>query len=161
MPYFRLADHVPVDPLLQFTVCFCLSFVLTEIFCPRMDQEYLQVAMRDLDIAINAPSIRAIPTATLTRMTSAVVLNRRSRVIVTIAVPKITTPVQTINSVEKRARGTRDDICGDDASIRLRPEFKKKHEDIYRDNECSDDRQSRRTARSIAEWYQSSHTNLH
>lgn len=40
-------------------------------------------------------------------------------------------------------------------------QFKKKHDDICHDNECGDDRKSRRTSRSVAEWYQSSHLNLH
>ena len=47
--------------------------------------------------------IKRTQAAPLTRMTSARVLNRCSRVIVTMAVPRITTPAETIISVEKRA----------------------------------------------------------
>src|SRR5882724_5008094 len=40
---FRLGGNVAGQAALQFAVCLCLPFVLTQMFCPRINQEYLQV----------------------------------------------------------------------------------------------------------------------
>jgi hypothetical protein len=48
--------------------------------------------------------IKRTHAAPLMKITSARVLNRCNRVIVTIAIPRMTTPDETIISVEKRAR---------------------------------------------------------
>lgn len=57
------------------------------------------------------------------------------------------------------------DLCGNRGPLHDKCvaacEFKKKHEHIDGDDERGDDRQSRWTSRSVAEWYQSSHLSLH
>ncbi len=63
MSHFRLANHVTVDPLLQLTIRCCLPLMLTKMFGPRMDQEYFYKLIGPFDIAIDAPSIRAITTS--------------------------------------------------------------------------------------------------
>src|SRR5215472_15858311 len=60
MSHFRLAHHETVDPLLQLTIRFYLALVLTLMFGPRMDQEYLHKAIGYLEIAIDTPLICAI-----------------------------------------------------------------------------------------------------
>lgn len=62
MSYFRLAGNIAVNPLLQLTIRVCLPLVLTEVFCPGVDQENFHKPIGRLDIAIDPPFVRAVTT---------------------------------------------------------------------------------------------------
>ena len=62
MTHHRFSRKTVVYSLFQFTVGLGLPLMLTQMLCPRVHQEYLQITIRDFSIAEDSPLIRAIAT---------------------------------------------------------------------------------------------------
>src|ERR1700722_2253973 len=63
MPHFRVGGQATAQALFQFVIRLRLSLVLTQMFAPRIHQEYFQVTIRRCGITEDPPSIRSVATA--------------------------------------------------------------------------------------------------
>jgi hypothetical protein len=63
MTYLRRAGEVDREALLHFPVRLRLPLVLSHVFCPRIHEKYLQIAICNFGIAKDPPPICAIATS--------------------------------------------------------------------------------------------------
>ena len=60
--HFGLGDNITVQAQLEFAVCLCLPFVLTQVFSPRMHQKDFQITILDFGVTEDPPSVRTVAT---------------------------------------------------------------------------------------------------
>jgi hypothetical protein len=57
----RCAGHVGSQLVFDLPIRVGKAFVLAKMFCPRANQERFDVAVRLLDVPVNAPTVCSIP----------------------------------------------------------------------------------------------------
>src|ERR1700730_3232299 len=61
MPGAGCAGHVGSQLVFDLPIRVGKAFVLTKMFCPRANQERFDVAVRFLEVPVNAPTVCSIP----------------------------------------------------------------------------------------------------